>query len=305
MASLGIACCDLVKMDIEGAEVMALRGMRSLLDGESPPPVLYESNGHTLSFFNESPVSLRRAFAQTGYRCLQIEAGSLIPLALDSLQPECNVDCLAVPYGRSLDEASVWPLRSEMTFDDVVHRSVTMSEHPHEHCRAHIGRALATADAALLTDHRIVDALDELARDPVKQVRDSVYWYRDKRRSDELEGAADVMLRGYTVQSHIPLIGPLIAWLRRNLTSHLRGPYIDPTLERQVGFNRRTVRLMEQLNEEVTGQVSDLRVPIQDTVQDREELMERVVQLEMRLRMFETRFGEVESSDQVNDAQDV
>jgi hypothetical protein len=56
---------------------------------------------------------------------------------------------------------------------------------------------------------------------------------------------ADVMPRDYQVRSRIPLLGGLVAWLRRNLTSHLREPYLDPTLERQVAFNRTVVDWME------------------------------------------------------------
>lgn len=64
---------------------------------------------------------------------------------------------------------------------------------------------------------------------------------------EALDQSADVMLRSYTVRSGLPVVGPLIAWIRRNLTSHLREPYLDPTLERQVAFNRRVVRAMETL----------------------------------------------------------
>jgi hypothetical protein len=46
-------------------------------------------------------------------------------------------------------------------------------------------------------------------------------------------------MREYVVRSGVPLVGPLIAWLRRNLTSHLREPYLDPIVERQVTFNQR------------------------------------------------------------------
>jgi len=53
----------------------------------------------------------------------------------------------------------------------------------------------------------------------------------------ELERSSDIAQRGYVVRSRAPLIGPLIAWVRRNLTSHLREPYLDPTIERQVAFN--------------------------------------------------------------------
>ena len=66
---------------------------------------------------------------------------------------------------------------------------------------------------------------------------------------DELLQKADVMLRGYTVRSKLPVLGPLIAWVRRNLTSHLREPYVDPTFERQVAFNQQLVRALQRLAE--------------------------------------------------------
>lgn len=55
----------------------------------------------------------------------------------------------------------------------------------------------------------------------------------------EIEAHSDVALRGYVVRSKAPLIGPLLAWVRRNLTSHLREPYLDPMIERQVAQNWR------------------------------------------------------------------
>lgn len=63
-----------------------------------------------------------------------------------------------------------------------------------------------------------------------------------------LEAAADVMLHDYVVRSKLPLIGPLIDWFRRNLTSHLREPYLDPTLERQVAFNRKLAAALRDLS---------------------------------------------------------
>jgi len=62
-----------------------------------------------------------------------------------------------------------------------------------------------------------------------------------------VERQADIMLRGYRVRSRVPVIGPLIAWVRRNLTSHLREPYLDPTLERQVVVNRELVTVLREL----------------------------------------------------------
>jgi len=62
---------------------------------------------------------------------------------------------------------------------------------------------------------------------------------------------ADVMLRGYTVQSRLPVVGPWIGWLRRNLTSHLREPYLDPMIERQVAFNRAVAQSLAALEAQI------------------------------------------------------
>jgi len=68
-------------------------------------------------------------------------------------------------------------------------------------------------------------------------------------RLDAIERQADIMLRGYQVRSHVPVFGPFIAWVRRNLTSHLREPYLDPTLERQVAMNRELVTALRRLSD--------------------------------------------------------
>jgi glycosyltransferase involved in cell wall biosynthesis len=73
-----------------------------------------------------------------------------------------------------------------------------------------------------------------------------------------LQESADVMMRSYVVRSRLPMVGPLIAWIRRNLTSHLREPYLDPTLERQVGFNQRVVEAVRQLDARLAGYEAQL-----------------------------------------------
>ncbi len=66
-------------------------------------------------------------------------------------------------------------------------------------------------------------------------------------RLNVAERQSDVMLRNYRVHSKAPLVGPLITWVRRNLTSHLREPYLDPTLERQVALNRDLVKALQEI----------------------------------------------------------
>ncbi|MCU0490761.1 MAG: glycosyltransferase family 4 protein [Chloroflexaceae bacterium] len=90
-----------------------------------------------------------------------------------------------------------------------------------------------------------------------------------------LRDAARVSRPDYQVQSALPLVGKAVAWLRRNLTSHLREPYLDPILAQQERFNQalldsvlpalerslreqrrleRQVRLLEQQLRQVQGQ---------------------------------------------------
>ena len=72
-------------------------------------------------------------------------------------------------------------------------------------------------------------------------------------RLEAAERRADVMLRDYQVRSGLPVVGRLIAWARRNLTSHLREPYLDPVLERQVAMNRELLSLLRDLQHLVAG----------------------------------------------------
>lgn len=55
----------------------------------------------------------------------------------------------------------------------------------------------------------------------------------------QLAAQADVADRTYTVQSKVPLVSSYIASIRRHMTSHLREPYFDIIIERQVQFNHK------------------------------------------------------------------
>lgn len=66
---------------------------------------------------------------------------------------------------------------------------------------------------------------------------------------EALAAAAKTMQRDYVVRSRLPILGPILAWVRRNLTSHLREPYIDPTFQRQELFNRQVTQTLESMAE--------------------------------------------------------
>lgn len=90
-----------------------------------------------------------------------------------------------------------------------------------------------------------------------------------------LQKAATGILQPYTVRSGLPIIGPLIAWLRRNLTSHLREPYLDPTLRRQERFNWLVVQTLTQ--------AAQVLAQLQAAQAENAQLRQRLLQVEAEL----------------------
>jgi glycosyltransferase involved in cell wall biosynthesis len=88
----------------------------------------------------------------------------------------------------------------------------------------------------------------------------------------EIQAHGDIALRDYEVRSGVSLLGPLIVWIRRNLTSHLREPYLDPIIERQVSLN---------LN--IAEWIGHLTQAWIDAEQQRAQLVERVEVLEAQV----------------------
>lgn len=62
---------------------------------------------------------------------------------------------------------------------------------------------------------------------------------------------ADIALRGYAVRSGIPVVGTWVAAIRRALTSHVKEPYLDFIVERQVNYNQLLAAEVERLQAEV------------------------------------------------------
>ncbi|HEY2154550.1 MAG TPA: FkbM family methyltransferase, partial [Isosphaeraceae bacterium] len=94
--ALGWDRVDFLKMDVEGSEVAGLIGMANLLRRVDAPPILVESNGHTLEFLGETPRSLKAALEAYGYRVYLVDRPRLVPVAVGELQPTTVVDYLAV-----------------------------------------------------------------------------------------------------------------------------------------------------------------------------------------------------------------
>lgn len=108
-----------------------------------------------------------------------------------------------------------------------------------------IRRALA------FTPKRFSDALLQL----VEEANPPVAGYGHPSQGGQLDQAAQIGQPTYQVRSSVPIIGPLIAWVRRHLTAHLREPYLDPIVARQEHFYRQFIHtvlpvLRQQLAEQ-------------------------------------------------------
>jgi glycosyltransferase involved in cell wall biosynthesis len=59
---------------------------------------------------------------------------------------------------------------------------------------------------------------------------------------------ADIAIHDYRVRSNAPLVGPLIEWTRTQMTSHLKEPYIDKIMARQVRYNQMLASELDYLH---------------------------------------------------------
>ena len=69
---------DFVKMDVEGSEIAALRGMASILKGGDAPIIITESNAHTLGFFDATPKDLLSLLESFMYQCYLVDGSRLV-----------------------------------------------------------------------------------------------------------------------------------------------------------------------------------------------------------------------------------
>jgi hypothetical protein len=284
---------DFIKMDVEGSEVAAVRGMSGLLVRADAPTILYEANGHTLGLFGESPRSLAAQLEQFGYRSYLVEPGRLLPVEATDLQPTCTVDYLAAK--RPLGSVDGWHVGSPMTPQEVASKVISSCTSGNEHDRAYIGRALATAAPSVLSDAGIIDALAALRTDASAEVRAAASWFDRRRR---IEAASELLRRRSldlqaeatrwksTARSTVPLIGGLITWIRRNVTSHLREPYVVPTFERQMALNHQMLQVARQVVDWVSVELGASESMLGDSAHRRKRLESHLSAIEAQLDLI-------------------
>jgi FkbM family methyltransferase len=172
---LGWNTVDFVKMDIEGSEVVALRRMAGLLSRPKGPVVLFESNGQALQYFGHTPQQLAAVFREFGYQRYLVKSGRLVPTRPDDLQPECVANYLAVKGTPPalLDWRIVAPRSREQTIGAIIAEARAAPVYE----RAYLARALAEAEASVLSDPRVIATLRSLSEDEDAAVREAAAWF--------------------------------------------------------------------------------------------------------------------------------
>jgi FkbM family methyltransferase len=168
---------DWIKMDVEGSEVAAIRGMSHLLARQDAPIILYESNGHTLNLFGETPISLAAMLERFGYRCYLVEHEQLVPWRAGELQPTVCMDYLAAKH--PLDNLPHWRMMPPMSVEEKIGRLLAACADSNCFGRAYVARALAKADDVILDDPRIIAALETLCVDSDVNVRAAMTWWQE------------------------------------------------------------------------------------------------------------------------------
>jgi FkbM family methyltransferase len=95
LQSYNFSDADVIKIDIEGAELPALHGAEAFFADRPETEVIFESNNHTCHLFGYDRQDLLRWFAKAGFSTYAFRADGLMPVQHDDPQPVPVVDILA------------------------------------------------------------------------------------------------------------------------------------------------------------------------------------------------------------------
>ena len=84
-----------VKLDVEGSEIRAIRGMPNLLGRADAPMIFFESNTHTLGFYGHTEHDLRRELSQLGFKLYEVRSKVLVVAGDGDAQAKTCTDYLA------------------------------------------------------------------------------------------------------------------------------------------------------------------------------------------------------------------
>jgi FkbM family methyltransferase len=176
LAELGWEHVDFVKIDIEGWEPQALKGMERLLRRPDAPLVMFESNAAGLEMYHRTTHEVLATLENMGYANYLIdhhELGRLIPVQAADIQPECVMDYLAAK--RLPDDLSPWWVKP-FTPEELTTRVLLACTDPHQPYRKHAATALQNGPQWMVEQPGVREALRSLRLDADVGVRKAAAW---------------------------------------------------------------------------------------------------------------------------------
>jgi FkbM family methyltransferase len=172
----GVDRVALVKLDVEGGELCALRGTARLLSRAGAAAVLYESNGHTLELAGATPNRLVGELERHDYESYIVEPDRLVRRRASELQVETVADLVAVQGGPPALPG--WRVAPGLTLEERVTSLLAEATYEAPAHRAYAARALARAGEEVVSDPMVARVLGRLRNDPVPAVRADAAWSR-------------------------------------------------------------------------------------------------------------------------------
>jgi FkbM family methyltransferase len=157
---------DYIKLDVEGMEIPALRGMEPILRKDDAPPIVYESNSAAMYRYGFSVADLRTLLEEFGYKNYLIDENRLRPIAREDVQVLTVVDHLAVKENfdaNSLNKCSPrFQFAPAPNREQIIEQILLQARNKRKPHRQALARALAQLGDDVTSDDRVQAVLAEL-----------------------------------------------------------------------------------------------------------------------------------------------
>lgn len=165
----------IVKIDIEGHEVHAIRGMHKFLKARDLPRLFIESNSYCLGFFSHSPVDLARELETIGYSIYRYESeNTMRPWSSEEFQAILVQNLIAI--GPNDDFENLPPIIEPRSRSQRLAEIQKVAGLPRPYHRAVLGRTMQYFPR-LLEEQEVLTVLKRLSKDGDQDVRESVSWF--------------------------------------------------------------------------------------------------------------------------------
>ncbi len=162
MNEAGFDQIDLLKIDIEGSELRALRGSATLFEGDAAPDVVIEANGAHCIGAGYTPDDLLQFFDERGYQAFGQYARSLVPRRAGDFQELGNMDYYLTRDASKIDTLEGYSVRQNKP-DEVVLGLLKWLESPNAGYRRYLTSQLATKRPTLIEDQRVRSMIETIA----------------------------------------------------------------------------------------------------------------------------------------------